>query len=47
VYQDIIKDVIEHSRVDFEEAGVDGLTLEELQSVSAALPLFMPAPRYF
>ncbi|KAH0542968.1 hypothetical protein FGG08_002656 [Glutinoglossum americanum] len=33
VYQRIIQDVIQNSQVDFEEAGVDGSTLEELKQV--------------
>jgi transcription initiation factor TFIIA large subunit len=34
VYQQIIQDVVESSRVDFEEGGVDEHVLEELKSVS-------------
>lgn len=34
VYQTIINDVIETSRVDFEEGGVDEAVLEELKQVS-------------
>ncbi|KAI9785921.1 MAG: transcription factor IIA subunit alpha [Geoglossum umbratile] len=33
IYQRIIQDVIQNSAVDFEEAGVDGSTLEELKQV--------------
>jgi transcription initiation factor TFIIA large subunit len=36
VYQQIIKDVVESSRVDFEEGGVDESVLEELAAVSFA-----------
>jgi hypothetical protein len=35
VYHRIIQDVIQNSQVDFEEAGVDGSTLEELKQVRA------------
>ncbi|KAI9764859.1 MAG: hypothetical protein M1840_008005 [Geoglossum simile] len=35
VYQRIIQDVIQNSAVDFEEAGVDGSTLEELKQSQA------------
>jgi transcription initiation factor TFIIA large subunit len=38
VYQQIIQDVVESSRVDFEEGGVDEHVLEELKMVG--LPLF-------
>ncbi|KAG4222060.1 hypothetical protein PC116_g29465 [Phytophthora cactorum] len=34
VYQQIINDVLEASRVDFEEGGVDESVLEELKRVS-------------
>ncbi len=34
VYQQIIQDVVESSRVDFEEGGVDEHVLEELKLVS-------------
>ena len=34
VYQQIIRDVVEASRVDFEEGGVDESVLEELANVS-------------
>ncbi len=34
VYQQIIRDVIETSRVDFEEGGVDESVLDELARVS-------------
>ena len=34
VYQSIIEDVIDTSRVDFEEGGVDESVLEELRQVS-------------
>ncbi len=34
VYQQIIADVVESSRVDFEEGGVDEHVLEELRMVS-------------
>ncbi|PMD37942.1 hypothetical protein L207DRAFT_431274 [Hyaloscypha variabilis F] len=37
VYQQIIQDVVESSRVDFEEGGVDEHVLEELKLVSLAL----------
>jgi transcription initiation factor TFIIA large subunit len=33
IYQQIIADVVESSRVDFEEGGVDELVLEELRQV--------------
>lgn len=33
VYQQVMKDVIESSRVDFEEGGVDESVLEELRQV--------------
>lgn len=39
VYQQIISDVIDSSRVDFEETGVDEHVLEELRMVSL-LPSF-------
>lgn len=40
VYQQIIADVVESSRVDFEEGGVDEHVLEELRLVSArSLPV--------
>lgn len=39
VYQTIIDDVINSSRVDFEESGVDEAVLEELRKVSRALLL--------
>jgi hypothetical protein len=39
VYQQIIADVIESSRVDFEEGGVDEGVLEELRLVSQPFPL--------
>jgi transcription initiation factor TFIIA large subunit len=35
VYQQIISDVIDTSRVDFEEGGVDEHVLEELRMVSS------------
>lgn len=34
VYDRIIKEVVETSRVDFEESGIDDSVLEELRSVS-------------
>lgn len=34
VYDHIIKEVVEASRVDFEESGIDDSVLEELRSVS-------------
>jgi transcription initiation factor TFIIA large subunit len=37
VYQQIIKDVIETSKVDFEEGGVDESVLDELARVSFRL----------
>jgi transcription initiation factor TFIIA large subunit len=37
VYQQVIRDVIETSRVDFEEGGVDESVLEELARVSFRL----------
>lgn len=37
VYQQIIKDVVETSRVDFEEGGVDESVLEELATVSFSI----------
>lgn len=43
VYQQIIRDVVDSSRVDFEEGGVDESVLDELSRVSAsisAVPLF-------
>jgi transcription initiation factor TFIIA large subunit len=39
VYQQIIADVVESSRVDFEEGGVDEGVLEELRLVSLLFPL--------
>jgi hypothetical protein len=43
VYQQIIADVVESSRVDFEEGGVDEHVLEELRLVSApTLPVIFP-----
>jgi hypothetical protein len=39
VYQQIIADVVESSRVDFEEGGVEEGVLEELRLVSLLLPL--------
>lgn len=40
VYQSIIEDVINSSRVDFEESGVDDSVLEELRKASTPpLPL--------
>ncbi len=36
VYQQIIQDVIEASRVDFEEGGIDEGVLEELRQVSGS-----------
>jgi hypothetical protein len=39
VYQQIIADVIESSRVDFEEGGVEEGVLEELRLVSLPFPL--------
>lgn len=38
VYQQIIRDVVESSRVDFEEGGVEESVLEELAQVSAIFP---------
>lgn len=35
VYQQIINDVIESSRIDFEEGGVDDQALEELRRVGS------------
>lgn len=40
VYQSIISDVIDASRVDFEEGGVDESVLEELKLVRFHCPLF-------
>jgi len=40
VYQQIIQDVVESSRVDFEEGGVEDQVLEELKRVSHPLPFF-------
>jgi transcription initiation factor TFIIA large subunit len=37
VYQQIIQDVVESSRVDFEEGGVDEHVLEELKLVGPSL----------
>ena len=37
VYQQIIRDVIEASRVDFEEGGVDESVLDEMGRVSLSL----------
>lgn len=37
IYQQVMKDVIESSRVDFEEGGVDESVLEELRAVSSTL----------
>lgn len=37
VYHQVIRDVIESSRVDFEEGGVDESVLEELSRVSSFL----------
>ena len=34
VYQQIMRDVVESSRVDFEEGGVDESVLDELTTVS-------------
>ena len=39
VYQSIIEEVINSSRVDFEESGVEESVLEELRQVSSAIPL--------
>lgn len=39
VYQQIIADVVESSRVDFEEGGVDDNVLEELRLVWQSFPL--------
>ena len=39
VYQQIIADVVESSRVDFEEGGVEEGVLEELRLVSLLFPL--------
>lgn len=54
VYQQIIADVVESSRVDFEEGGVDDNVLEELRLVSPPLPscddllsLYIPISVYF
>jgi hypothetical protein len=41
VYQQIIADVVESSRVDFEEGGVDEGVLEELRLVSLLFPLLL------
>jgi transcription initiation factor TFIIA large subunit len=35
VYQQVIRDVVESTRVDFDEAGVDESVLEELARVSS------------
>lgn len=35
VYDRIIKEVVETSRLDFEESGIDDAVLEELRSVSS------------
>ena len=40
VYQQIIRDVVESSRVDFEEGGVDESVLDELARVSLLLFVF-------
>ncbi|KAI1392865.1 uncharacterized protein F4822DRAFT_143741 [Hypoxylon trugodes] len=45
VYQQIIKDVIDASRVDFEEGGVDESVLEELQKTPKQEPEPKPKPR--
>ena len=45
VYQQIIADVVESSRVDFEEGGVDEQVLEELKLVSLPV-LRSPSPFY-
>lgn len=37
IYQQIIQDVIDSSRVDFEEGGIDEGVLEELKKVSASV----------
>jgi len=39
IYQQIIADVVESSRVDFEEGGVDEQVLEELRQVRASLSI--------
>jgi len=41
VYQQIIADVVESSRVDFEEGGVDEHVLEELKLVWMSLSPFV------
>jgi hypothetical protein len=43
IYQQIIADVIETSRTDLEENGVDESILEELQQVSQFPPVVAPA----
>lgn len=42
VYQQIIRDVVDSSRVDFEEGGVDESVLDELSRVSPLLYLLFP-----
>lgn len=37
IYQQIIRDVVDSSRVDFEEGGVDESVLDELSRVSASI----------
>ena len=39
VYDRIIKEVVETSRVDFEESGIDDSVLEELRTVSRVISL--------
>lgn len=42
VYDQIIKEVIESSRVDFEEGGVDESVLDELREVGTISLVFLP-----
>jgi transcription initiation factor TFIIA large subunit len=47
VYQQIIREVVESSRVDFEEGGVDESVLDELTRVSPALSICQACRRIF
>lgn len=44
VYQQIIRDVVDSSRVDFEEGGVDESVLDELSRVSASISVVPVIP---
>ena len=44
VYQQIIRDVVESSRVDFEEGGVDESVLDELTRVSSSISCAVVIP---